>query len=138
MTGPPAAVATPPGIELGARHGGPYLPPPAGQGGGSRKTLLAILAGVLALALAGGMVWLLLNFNGDRGGATPNPGGDQTTGTVEDENAESEDPTPTSSPSADDDDDDDDDDDEDDEDDDDDDDNSGPSFGCLLGANCDN
>jgi serine/threonine-protein kinase len=57
--------STPPGIDLGAA-----APPPASKPG-SQRQLVMVLAGVVALVLAGGIVWLLLALNG--GG---NPGGD--------------------------------------------------------------
>ncbi|SDD94629.1 serine/threonine-protein kinase [Glycomyces harbinensis] len=55
--GPPPG--SPPGISLGAP-----TPPPASNSG-TNKTLLGAIVGVIALALVGGMVWLLMSMNGD-------------------------------------------------------------------------
>ncbi|HEX2143028.1 MAG TPA: serine/threonine-protein kinase [Glycomyces sp.] len=101
MGGPPAGVAASPtaapmqqapgsppsppgnpGIHLGAA-----APPPASKPGRS-KLMLGAIAGVIALALVGGMVLLLLNMNG---GGTPKHG--ETPGT--NESAEAEDPQET-------------------------------------------
>ncbi|WP_156926185.1 serine/threonine-protein kinase [Glycomyces arizonensis] len=72
MGGPVAGVAEPSpatgpygGIDLGA----PGQPAPKT---GPNKTLLGAIVGIVALALVGGMVWLLL-LNGDDGGGDKNP-----------------------------------------------------------------
>ncbi|MDA1368170.1 serine/threonine-protein kinase [Glycomyces algeriensis] len=87
MGGPPAGVAdpvtasppmpmggqvppgsSPPGINLGAPQ------PPAASNPGANRTLIKVLAGVVALVVVGGMVLLLLNLV--NGGGTPSDDND--------------------------------------------------------------
>jgi eukaryotic-like serine/threonine-protein kinase len=64
----------PPGINLGAA-----TPPPASNPGSQRR-LVMVLAGVVALVLVGGIVWLLLALNGgDAGGGDPGDVGNSPT-----------------------------------------------------------
>jgi eukaryotic-like serine/threonine-protein kinase len=128
MGGPPAGVAEPshaspqfpppgspptPGIDLGTA-----TPPPASEPG-PNKALLGAIVGVVALALVGGMVWLILamNDNGD-------PGGDGVTEdpTVNEETA-GQDPSPDDPPTT--------------REDPGQTDQDGPGLGDCLGQNCD-
>jgi len=82
----------PPGINLGAPTPSPASNP------GSQRRLLIVLAGVVALVLVGGIVWLLIAF-GDPGGGDPGGGGEGTSETASEpdqtEDEVSEDPATT-------------------------------------------